>query len=179
MRTLTAVLGATLTANVLIAAPAHAGTGASPYCFDGTWTDVPILSSPMTVGVETHAGPDGTWITVCYATSEVGFGGGQITGGFAKVYVSPSGASGHVQCQPDTNPAVAPVSCVVPFSFSVTPTGGLSVIVSSSAPVSVGATGLTISPFVFVGPGVSVVPRYPCIYLLGAQVVPGCGSLIV
>jgi hypothetical protein len=183
MRRLAAVLAATVASVVTLAAPGYAGTGPSHFCFDGGWTDIPVASSPVTLGVETGSTSDGTWVVVCYATSEVGYTGAQVTGGYARIMVHPDG-SGFFDCAPDANPYVLYLQCVASFSFAPT-TGGLSVTVQATAdtnvtgPVTVGPTGLAISPFVTIGPGVSVVPRYPCIYVLGAQVVPGCGNPIV
>lgn len=167
----------------LLAPAAHAGTAASPYCFDGTWTDVPVLNSPVTLGVETHADGNGEWVTVCYATSPVGYTGAHFTGGFLKVYVANDG-SGFVDCRPDGNPYVVYHFCYGTFSFQPG-AGGLQVLVTdtsdtnATSPVVVGQTGLVISPFVTIGGGVSVTPRRPCVYVLGAQVVPGCGTLII
>jgi hypothetical protein len=182
MRRIATIAAAVLTAGTFLT-PAHAGTGASAFCFDGNHTDIPVLSSPITLGVETGTNAGDTWVTVCYATSEVGYPGAHTTGGFAKILVRPDG-SGWFQCSPDANAYVLYLSCFAPFSFSPA-NGGLSVTFEATVdtnvtgPVTVGPTGLVVSPFVTIGPGVSVTPRYPCIYLLGIQVVPSCGAVIV
>jgi hypothetical protein len=177
------VVFALLASLVVGVSAAQAGTGFSNLCFDGTQTDVPLLSSPIAVGIEVSTGSSGTWVTVCYATSEVGYSGAELAGGILHVFVRPDG-SGHVWCASDSNPESVALDCLAPFSFSPT-SGGLSVTLTGTvdtnltSPVVVGQSGLTVDPFIFIGPGVSVVPRYPCIFVLGTQIVPSCGTPII
>jgi hypothetical protein len=179
-----AALVAAFTALVFFAPAADAGTGESGYCFDGGWTDVPILTTPVTLGVETHVDSGRAWIAVCYATSPLGFGGAQVTGGLAKIYVGTDG-SGFVQCRPDANPYVLELACGASFTFQPAGPGGISLLFDASAGavntplVTLGTTGLVINQLLAIGPGVTVTPTYPCIYVGGVQVVPGCGTPIV
>lgn len=182
MRKLALFVASFVLAALVFTTPARAGTGPSNYCFDGTWTDVPLLPGPITVGVEVNTGSPGTWVTVCYATSQVGYSGAHLAGGMVHVFVAPNG-TGYVWCPSDTNPETVAVDCLAPFSFSPT-TGAVSLTLTGTVDtvltpaVTVGKTGVAVSPFVFISPGVSAVPRYPCVWVLGVHQVPNCGAII-
>lgn len=86
--------------------PAHAGVGPSTWCADGAGTETPIISSPVTLNVETGTGPD---VNICYSTTAVGNGAVAVTGGRLSIGVG----SGRVLCEPDTSPQLVHVVCEV------------------------------------------------------------------
>ena len=182
LRRMAAVAATALTATVMLAAPASAGTGESGYCFDGGWTDVPILSSPITLGVEVRASLTETHIALCYATSPVGSGVAHVTGGLLKIAVRPDG-TGYFQCRPDSNPYVVLVGCNGTYDFNPL-AGPVSVSLDAlvvgllNAPVAtVGKTGVSIDLGLLAGSPAD--PKYPCIWVDGIQLVPMCGLDIV
>jgi hypothetical protein len=93
---------AALGAVALLATPAHAGTGSSTRCSDGTGSETPVLTSPVTVGIETQ----GNVLILCYGTGATGQPTNG-TGGTISVRVDTTtntvypGASVHLTCVPD------------------------------------------------------------------------------
>jgi hypothetical protein len=185
IRKIAAVVAAALASTVMLAAPASAGVGESVYCSDGGWTDVPILTTPITLGIEANVNLAGdSWVALCYATSPVGFGGAQVTGGLLKVGVRADG-TGYYQCRPDGNAYVLLVGCNGTYDLNPLPPNTpisvylntLTVDTSVTAPVTLGKTGIEIDLGILSGAPVD--PAYPCIWINGLQLVPGCGTQIV
>ena len=151
----------------------------SGYCFDGGWTDVPIASTPITLGVEVRASLVESHIALCYATSPVGSGVAHVTGGLLKIGIRPDG-SGYFECRPDSNPYVLLVDCNGTYDFNAL-TGPVSVSLDAlvadtnvSGPVTLGRTGFSIFLDLFPGGTIGADPEYPCIWVNGAQLNPLC-----
>ncbi|HEU0130921.1 MAG TPA: hypothetical protein VFQ85_08025 [Mycobacteriales bacterium] len=159
--------------------PGHAlaGSGASQNCAnDGN--DVPILTAPVTLGIEagaltSHALP--TNVMVCFSTSSWGYPGSELTGGAVAAYVGLPGTTAYgtdcgwdgnsgqivtVACGTRVSPAAAftpgaggggTLTVSVPLAFCLgTSLTGPSVC-GSGAP-TVGATGVVVGTFGVTGP---------------------------
>ena len=113
----------------LPAAPAAAGTGTSTHCSDGIgYREIPILTSPVTVGVEINRAPaigESQYLLICYSTTAVGQPG-VVTGGAIAVHVVPGantvypGAYVGLGCYPDFATGVGP-ACAFSNSANVAP----------------------------------------------------------
>lgn len=86
--------------------PARAGVGPSTWCADGAGTETPIISSPITLNLETGTGPD---LNICYSTTAVGSNAVAVSGGRLSI----GAGSGRVLCEPDTSSTLMQVLCEV------------------------------------------------------------------
>ena len=147
IRTIVAAVGAAALLAGLTATPASAGTGSSTWCSDGIgYREVPILTSPVTVGVEV-AHPPGSneqYVLICYSTSAVGQPA-SITSGAIALHVVRDTGTGYpgayvgVGCYPDFATGLGPV-CAFANSVNVAPGDvGVSTPPSSICLVSLGS----------------------------------------
>lgn len=184
LRRIAGVVATALTATVMLAAPASAGTGESGYCFDGGWTDIPLVQTPITLGVEVRADLVQPHVALCYATSPVGSGAAHTTGGLLKIAIRPDG-TGFIECRPDANPYVLLVDCDGTYDFNALSNSSVSVFLNTTtvdtnvtSPVTLQKTGVEFNPGVLLPGVIGVDPLYPCIWINGVQVVPGCNTQI-
>ena len=134
VRSLLSVLGAATLFAGLTAFPANAGTGSSTWCSDGQgYREIPILTSPVTVGIEIEHPPglQHQKIFLCYSSNAVGepstVAGGVIT---LDIWTG-NGAAVLLGCGGDYTTGIGP-NCSVPAGVTVN-TGG---VVSVSTPQS-------------------------------------------
>lgn len=109
-----------------------AGTGISNACSDdGLGDDFPILTSPITLGVEIQRGPTfgtgpGVHVALCYSTTAAGSSAPELTGGALAVdadfstWSNPNGNLVNAGCFPDSSTPV-----VAACDFGTKPTVGL------------------------------------------------------
>lgn len=94
---------------------AVAGEGRSDDCTDGSvkpgGTEVPIVTSPVTLNVEAGA-ENGGYVQLCYSTTAEGSGSTAVTGGIIETFPSPN--TGHVACHDDTSPTLIGITCETP-----------------------------------------------------------------
>lgn len=118
MRSLALSVGAAALAVVASTTPAVAGTGSSTWCSDtGGYAQVPILTYPITVGIEVSSVPGSSvqQLVICYGTGAVGQPNTG-TGGAIAVQVATTtstvypGAFVRLACVPDYVTGFAP-SC--------------------------------------------------------------------
>ena len=161
IRNLVAALGAATLLAGLTATPASAGTGASTWCSDGVgYREIPILTSPVTVGIEVGYPPASgeQVLVICYSTSAVGQPA-NVTSGAIVVHVvrdtgtAYPGAYVGLGCYPDFVTGVGPL-CAFANSANVAP-GDVSVTTppSSICLVSLGSGCVAYVPGVKVATG--------------------------
>jgi hypothetical protein len=105
---------------IAIAVPAQAGQGASEWCSDNMGNpgriEIPILTSPVTLGIEIGP-PNGQGVIpqhvhICYSTTPTGSSGSELTGGNITVNPLNVGSNGvGVECIPDDNAQGVTVDC--------------------------------------------------------------------
>ena len=116
IRNVVAAVGAAPLLVALPAAPAAAGTGASKNCSDGLgYREVPILTSPVTVGLEVQHAPSsaGQRVWICYSTAGVGQPAYLTSGGIsidfpAATSTAYPGAYVVLNCYPDFVSGIGP-----------------------------------------------------------------------
>jgi hypothetical protein len=142
-------------AGVLVGAPAHAGSGPSQLCDDGTGTEHPIITNPITLSTEV----DSTAVGICWSTTPLGTPGG-VTGGLIAVYWNASTSTMTVTmsgvCQPDSGVVVSP-------TCNVTTTG------ASAGSASESGNWTTTHSYASDTGG-------PCLWVLGTQELATCTS---
>lgn len=149
-----AVVVALAAAGALVAAPAEAGEYWSPTCNNGVGNETPLLTWPVTLGVQRNA--DGS-VYVCYSTTPQGSPGG--VGGMLWVIpssdVSTVTVRARVVCYPDIGAVVAPACDTNTNGASVgSPSYG------SGSTTYVSDTG------------------GPCLWVLGTQYLSTCSSRV-
>ena len=132
IRAVLAAVAAALLVPVLAPAPAHAGTGTANWCGDGIHgggMDIPILTWPITVGIEVYSSPTNTsfqQLRICFSDTPPGQPS-QITGGAIAVGVWPDtgtvtpGALVRLSCMPDLGSTGVFPTCNTPVAANVVP----------------------------------------------------------
>jgi hypothetical protein len=117
----------------VLAAPAAAGTGTGNWCGDGITNpgglDVPILTYPLTVGVEVFNNPLDPrmqQIRVCFSDTPPGqpsriAGGSVALGVWTDTGSARPGGYVRLECLPDVGPTGAWPSCHLPIGANVAP----------------------------------------------------------
>lgn len=133
MRLRTLLAAACVAALVPAAAPAHAGTGTSHWCADGNTRsggrDIPILDSPVTVGIELLDGPTATGynaVRICFSDTPYGQPSRTAGGSIAVAWGSDTGtiqpgAYVRLECLPDLGPSGVWPTCESSTGAFVTP----------------------------------------------------------
>ena len=109
-------MGCATVALVMAALPlwapgAVAGQGWSDDCSDGQTkpgTEVPILTTPVTFGLEAGQA-EGTYVQVCYSTTPEGSSATGVAGGIIEVRVLDDE---HLGCQEDSSPTLVGAHCL-------------------------------------------------------------------
>lgn len=157
----------------------------SDYCFDMTWTDVPITYWPVALGTETWTDPNGTsWQGVCWSTNPAFDHTPEISGGMIWNGVRPDGWTA-TYCWPNGN-AIVKIDCRIErfTSYSeqtppISSPGGTAsgYVHVQGLTVNTPATGAEAPlPVLNTANTVSVGLLGPCLWVLGVQVLPGCTS---
>lgn len=128
VRSLLAAFGAATLLVGLTTAPATAGTGVSTWCNDGVgYREFPILTSPVTVGIEVASAPGSAnqLVVVCYSTSAPGQPANVTSGAILLHTVSNTGtvepgAYVGIACLPDHVTGIGP-ACGFANSANMTP----------------------------------------------------------
>jgi hypothetical protein len=172
IRMLLAATVATLLVPVL-AAPASAGTGTANWCGDGITgpggTDIPVLTSPLTVGVEIFRDPLNAGmqqVRVCFSDTPPGqpsmvVGGEVALGVWTDTGTATPGGYVRLECIPDIGMSGVWPTCHLPVGANVAP-GDVHVETYSTGfcLVTVGASCVAFLP------GVSIDPDYASAPLL-------------
>lgn len=159
--------------------PAAAGSFASTTCSDGSGgIEVPLLVSPITVGMEIRTGSS-TTVDICYASSPVNHSGSELIGGRISIsrFVFGADQAVAVQCLSDSSTTVTSdclgVASVLSNGTVVAHLFWGTIDTTLTSPTTLPGTGAAV--FSPLGGDVML----PCVMVNWTHLVPTCGTPLV